>query len=175
MKIKHLLAFLLCCAGLPAFAQNDDVAAAQHTILGQNSAQAGVSVSTLNTHPDAQWFPKDGFGLFIHFGLAAVRGGIDLSWGMYANKPWEDGEITPADYWKLADRWNPEHFNAEEIVSKAKKAGFKYIVFTTKHHDGYTLWPSKYSDLGVKQKMKGRDLVKEFTDACHKHGIKVGL
>ena len=94
---------------------------------------------------------------------------------MYANKPWEDGEITPADYWKLADRWNPEHFNAEKIVSKAKKAGFKYIVFTTKHHDGYTLWPSKYSDLGVKQKMKGRDLVKEFTDACHKHGIKVGL
>lgn len=175
MKIKHLLALLLCCAGLPAFAQNDDVAAAQHTILGQNSAQTGVSVSTLNTHPDAQWFPKDGFGLFIHFGLAAVHGGIDLSWGMYANKPWEDGEITPADYWKLADRWNPEHFNAEKIVSKAKKAGFKYIVFTTKHHDGYTLWPSKYSDLGVKQKMKGRDLVKEFTDACHKHGIKVGL
>lgn len=175
MKIKHLLTLLLCCAGLPAFAQTDDVATAQHTILGQNSAQAGVSVSTRNTHPDAQWFPEDGFGLFIHFGLAAVHGGIDLSWGMYANKSWEDGEITPAAYWKLADQWNPTKFNAEEIVSNAKKAGFKYIVFTTKHHDGYTLWPSKYGKLGVKQKMKGRDLVKEFTDACHKHGLKVGL
>lgn len=175
MKIKHLLALLLCCAGLPVFAQTDDVATAQHTILGQNSAQAGVSVSTRNTHPDAQWFPEDGFGLFIHFGLAAVHGGIDLSWGMYANKSWEDGEITPAAYWKLADQWNPTKFNAEKIVSNAKKAGFKYIVFTTKHHDGYTLWPSKYGELGVKQKMKGRDLVKEFTDACHKHGLKVGL
>ena len=175
MKIKHLLALLLCCVKLSAFAQNDDVAAAQHTILGLNSAQAGVSVSIPNMHPDAQWFPKDGFGLFIHIGLATVHGGIDLSWGMYANKFWEDGEITPVDYWKLADRWNPHLFNAEEMVSKAKKAGFKYIVFTTKHHDGYTLWPSKYGDLGVKQKMNGRDLVKEFTDACHRHGIKVGL
>ena len=42
-----------------------------------------------------KWFPKDGFGLFIHFGLAAVHGGIDLSWGMYANKPWEDGKSLP--------------------------------------------------------------------------------
>lgn len=175
MKIKQLLMLLLCCTGLSAFAQNDDVAAAQHTILGQNSAQASVSASTRNTHPDAQWFPEAGFGLFIHFGLAAAHEGIDLSWGMYANKPWEDGEITPAAYWKLADQWNPTNFNAEEIVVNAKKTGFKYLVFTTKHHDGYTLWPSKYGNLGVKQKMKGRDLVKEFTDACHRHGIKVGL
>lgn len=175
MNIKYLLVLTICCTSLSAYAQNDDVAAAQHTILGQNSAQAGVSVSVRNTHPDAQWFPEDGFGLFIHFGLAAVHGGIDLSWGMYANKSWEDGEITPADYWQLADQWNPTRFNAEEIVSNAKKAGFKYIVFTTKHHDGYTLWPSKYGNLGVKQKMKGRDLVKEFTDACHKNDIKVGL
>ena len=175
MKIKHLLSLLLYCVGLPVHAQNDDVAAAQHTILGQNSAQVGVSISIPNTHPDAQWFPNDGFGLFIHFGLAAVHGGIDLSWGMYANKSWEDGEITPVDYWKLADQWNPTRFNAEDIVCNAKKAGFKYIVFTTKHHDGYTLWPSKYGEFGVKQKMKGRDLVKEFTNACHKYGLKVGL
>lgn len=174
MNITYLLALALCCTGLSAHAQ-DDVAAAQHTILGQNAAQAGVSVSVPNTHPEAQWFPEEGFGLFVHFGLAAVHGGIDLSWGMYANKPWEDGEISPAAYWQLADRWNPTLFRAEEIVLKAKKAGFKYIVFTAKHHDGYTLWPSQYGNLGVKQKMEGRDLVKEFTDACHKHHIKTGL
>ena len=172
---KCLLLFAACFTTFVASAQDDEVAKAQHTILGQNSAQVGVSVPARNTHPDAQWFPKDGFGLFIHLGLATVHGGIDLSWSMFANKSWEDGEITPNAYWKLADQWNPVNFNAEEIVSKAKKAGFKYIVFTTKHHDGYTMWPSKYSTLGVKQKLNGRDLVKEFTDACHKNGIKVGL
>ena len=157
-------------------AQNNDVVAnAQHTILGQNSAQVGVSVPVQNTHPAAQWFPEAGFGLFIHFGISSVHGGIDLSWAMYANKSWEDGEVTPMEYWKLADRWNPEYFDADDIVRKAKETGFKYIVFTTKHHDGYTMWPSKYSDFGVEQKLGGRDLVREFTDACHRHGMKVGL
>lgn len=157
------------------YSQNDAVANAQHTILGQNSAQVGVSVPITNEHPNAQWFPDAGLGLFIHFGIASVHGRIDLSWSMYANKSWEDGEVTPTEYWKFADQWNPINFDAEEIVTKAKEAGFKYIVFTTKHHDGYTMWPSKYSTLGVKQKLNGRDLVREFTEACHRHGIKVGL
>ncbi len=173
--LKYILVGLGFSCHLLCAQNNDAVANAQHTILGQNSAQAGVSTSIRNTHPAAQWFPEAGFGLFIHFGISSVHGGIDLSWAMYANKSWEDGEITPTEYWKLADRWNPERFDAEDIVKKAKEAGFKYIVFTTKHHDGYTMWPSKYSDFGVEQKLGGRDLVREFTDACHRHGIKVGL
>ena len=172
---KYLLLFVTCLTAFTAFAQDDKVAKAQHIILGQNSARTGFSVPVRNTHPRAQWFPKEGFGLFIHIGVAAVHGGIDLSWGMLAKKPWEDGEITPVAYWELADQWNPVKFNADEIVTKAKEAGFKYIVFTTKHHDGYTMWPSKYSTFGVMQKLNGRDLVKEFTNACHKKGIKVGL
>lgn len=172
---RYLLMLTAYLAAFTASAQDDEAAKAQHTLLGQNSAQVGVSVPVRNAHPDAQWFPKAGLGLFIHFGLATAHGGIDLSWGMLANKSWEDGEITPNAYWKLADQWNPVHFNAEDIVSKAKKAGFKYIVFTTKHHDGYTMWPSEYSTLGVKQKLNGRDLVKEFTDACQKNDIKVGF
>ena len=141
---KCLLLLAAGLSDLPATAQDDAVARTQHTILGQNSAQAGVSMPVRNTHPNAQWFPKAGLGLFIHFGIATVHGGIDLSWGMLANKFWEDGQIIPTEYWKLADKWNPKKFNAESIVKKAKKAGFKYIVFTTKHHDGYTMWPSKY-------------------------------
>lgn len=176
IKVKYLLIYIIIVLhSATLYGQDDQVAAAQHTILGQNSAQVGVSVSVHNTHPDAQWFPEAGLGLFIHFGISSVHGGIDLSWAMYANKSWEDGEIPPVEYWKLADHWNPVNFNAEEIVLKAKAAGFKYIVFTTKHHDGYTMWPSLYGSLGVKQKLDGRDLVREFTDACHRHGIKVGL
>lgn len=156
-------------------AQNDGVANAQHLILGQNASGVVVNQMRNNTHPDAQWFPKAGFGLFIHLGISAVHGGIDLSWGMFANKTWEDGTVTPTEYWKLADAWNPVNFKAEEIVKQAKETGFRYIVLTTKHHDGYTMWPSKYGELGVRQKLNSRDLVKEFVDACHKHDIKVGL
>lgn len=174
----HKLAIIVIGGLMSSFtilAQNDSAADAQHIILGQVSAQVGVSVPGQNTHPDAQWFPSAGLGLFIHFGLAAEHGGIDLSWGMYANKSWEDGEIPPADYWALADNWNPVKFDADQLVKTVAEAGFKYIVFTAKHHDGYTLWPSQYGTFGVKQKMNGRDMVREITEACHTYGLKTGL
>lgn len=175
MKKRIVLLTTFFLTTILTFAQDDSAARAQHVILGQVSSQAGVSTSTPNTHPDAQWFPEAGLGLFVHFGLASVHGGIDLSWGMYANKPWEDGEISPTEYNKLADRWNPVHFNADHWVKAAADAGFKYVVFTTKHHDGYTLWPSKYGTWGVNQTLNGRDMVKEVIDACHRYGLKTGL
>lgn len=179
MKMRYIVAFLIILfKGVSAeiFAQTEDVASAQHAILGQNAAYAGGNYKTRqNTHPDAQWFPKAGLGLFIHLGISAVHGGIDLSWGMYANKSWEDGEISPEEYWRLADRWNPVNFKPEKWAKLAADAGFKYVVFTTKHHDGYTMWPSRYGNLGVKQKLNGRDLVREVVEACRKNGLKIGL
>ena len=174
MKRRLLIAlsFLLSINTLNA---QTDVANAQQVILGQVPSQEGEIVPMRNTHPDAQWFPNAGLGLFIHFGLAANHGGIDLSWGMFANKRWEDGEIAPVDYWAMADGWNPKKLNFDDIMQKAAKAGFKYAVFTTKHHDGYTFWPSKFSSFGVQTTMGGRDIVKEYVEACRKHNIKVGF
>lgn len=174
---KKLILFLIvwvACSG-SLVAQTDNVASAQHLILGQHASGATVLESRQNTHLDAQWFPKAGFGLFIHLGIAAVHGGIDLSWAMLANKSWEDGTISPKDYWALADFWNPVQFKPRKWVKLAKDAGFRYIVLITKHHDGYTMWPSKYGTLGVKQKLGGRDLVREFVNACRENDIKVGL
>lgn len=163
---------ILCLMLIPTIllAQTKD-SQGQHALLQQSNSKLPLP----NNHPLAQWFPDAGLGLFVHFGMAAVHGGIDLSWGMMGNKSWEDGELAPTEYWKLADKWNPVNFNPDKWVKAAADAGFKYVVFTTKHHDGYTLWPSKYSDFGVKQKMNGRDLVKEVVDACHKYGLKTGL
>lgn len=176
MKSKSLFLLAMLSLSLSALGQTDDAAFAQHMILGQSSAAGGsFTLPRKNTHPDAQWFPNAGLGLFVHIGIASVHGGIDMSWSMLANKSWEDGEISPADYWSLAERWNPAKYNADEWVKQAADAGFKYIVFTTKHHDGYTMWPSKYGDYGVKKYLKGRDLVKEFIEACRKHEVKVGL
>lgn len=166
---------LLALIFIPILAQNNDAANAQHLILGQQASGAVQLQSRTNTHPDAQWFPKAGLGLFVHIGMSAMHGGIDLSWGMLKNKSWEDGEISPVEYWKLADRWNPVNFKPKVWVKQAKEAGFKYVIFITKHHDGYTLWPSRYSTFGVEQKMGGRDLVKEVVDACRKNGLKIGL
>lgn len=168
--MRNILFYIFILCPILMWAQNKD-ANSQHKLLQQAKPQ---NVRP-NTHPLAQWFPNAGFGLFVHFGLSAVDGGIDLSWGMRANKPWDDGELAPVEYWKLADGWNPKNFKPDKWVKAAAKAGFKYIVFTTKHHDGYTMWPSQYGDFGVKQKMNGRDLVKEVVDACRKYGLKVGL
>ena len=171
--LNTLIASVLFCA--PLAAQNNDAANAQHLVLGQRKSASTQMQSRLNTHPDAQWFPNAGFGLFLHLGYCAQHGGIDLSWSMIANKSWEDGELPPNEYFALADTWNPKKFKPDRILRKAKKAGFKYAVLTTKHHDGYTMWPSKYGDFGVKQKLGGRDIVREFVDACRKYGLKVGL
>lgn len=177
MEVKKFVCLLAFSFGVfhVTCAQTNDKADAQHLILGQHMTAEAAASSVKNSHPDAQWFPKAGLGLFVHIGIATVHGGADLSWCMYANKAWEDFEIAPYEYWKFADVWNPFRFKPEKFVKQAKKAGFKYIVLTTKHHDGYTMWPSKYGDLGVKQKLNGRDIVKEFVDACHKNNIKVGL
>ncbi len=170
MGLKRIVSVISTCLLMNAVVVAQD-AQGQHTILQQTKTQG----QRVNNHPLAQWFPDAGLGLFVHFGLAAIDGGIDLSWGMIANKSWDDGELAPTKYWAMADGWNPRKFNPDKFIRQAKEAGFKYAVFTTKHHDGYTMWPSKYSDFGVGQKMGGRDLVKEFTDACHKYGIKCGL
>ena len=149
----------------------DSAADAQAAALEQASQKPASS----NKHPDAQWFPDAGIGLFIHWGLASVGATGDLSWGMLANKPWKDRTVTPNTYYGWAKQWKADRVDYDAQLALAKAAGFTYAVMVTKHHDGFTLWPSAHGDLGTKQFLGGRDFVKEFTAACRKHGLKVGL
>ncbi|WP_316836405.1 alpha-L-fucosidase [Pedobacter nutrimenti] len=156
-------------------AQNNDAARAQHQLLNM-PADPLAGTKKFNPDPLAAWFPKAGLGLFIHWGAISTYGGGDISWCMLANKSWpDDGTVTPNFYYSLMDKWNPQKYNPDEIIKQAKNAGFEYAVLTTKHHDGYTLWPSKYGDLGTQTKLNGRDFVKPFIEACRKYGLKVGL
>ncbi|WP_162175056.1 alpha-L-fucosidase [Paraburkholderia mimosarum] len=151
----------------------------------------------------AQWFPQAGFGLFIHWGLSSVfdtRGKRvgDLSWAMMAgvwkNKTitdpkeqerivreadWNfDGKppaITPNQYWAAAKDFDPQNYDPDKWIAAARAAGFTYAVLTTRHHEGFALWPSAYGDFSTKNFMHGRDLVKPFVEACRKYGLKVGL
>lgn len=166
--MKRILTALLA---LTSFSLADQAADSQAAALDQSSQKPISS----NKHPDAQWFPDAGLGLFIHWGLASVGATGDLSWGMLANKPWKDQTITPNTYYGWAKQWNPDKVDYDAQLAQAKAAGFTYAVMVTKHHDGFTLWPSGHGDLGTTQFLGGRDFVKEFIAACRKHGLKVGL
>ncbi|UMB53308.1 alpha-L-fucosidase [Lutibacter sp. A64] len=124
-----------------------------------------------------QWFNNAKYGMFIHFGLYSQLGGIykGNDEGRYAEWIQGNQNIPSEEYVKLIDTWNPKDFNANKIVKIAKKAGMKYLVVTTKHHEGFCLWDSKYTDFDIANTpMKGRDFVKELADACKKHNIVFG-
>jgi len=83
--------------------------------------------------------------------------------------------ITPNEYWSMAKEFDPKRYDADKWMKAAKDAGFKYAVFTAKHHEGFAMWPSAFGDFGTRSYIGGRDLVKPFVEACRKHGLKVGL
>ncbi len=174
LKKLSVLALFIACYTV-SNAQNNDAANAQHQLLNM-PADITSGTGKFNPDPMAAWFPKAGLGLFIHWGAIATYGGGDISWCMLANKSWpDDGTVTPNFYYSLMDKWNPQKYNPDEMIKQAKNAGFEYAVLTTKHHDGYTLWPSKHGDLGTQTKLNGKDFVKPFIEACRKYGLKVGL
>lgn len=79
------------------------------------------------------------------------------------------------EYIRQACRWNPRKFDAQAIVALAAQAGMKYAVLTTRHHDGYCLWDSKRTDYTSMAQAPKRDMVREYVDACRRHGLAVGL
>src|SRR5689334_11529146 len=115
------------------------------------------------------WFQDIRFGMFIHWGPTAVHPYND--WVMHAER------IPPVDYEKIAARLNPTKFNADEWASIAADAGQKYIVFTTKHHDGFSMYDTALSDYKITTFTPfKRDPVRELVDACAKRGdVKMGF
>ncbi|MBT4511675.1 MAG: hypothetical protein HOC20_05645 [Chloroflexi bacterium] len=124
-----------------------------------------------------QWFEEAKFGLFIHWGSYSTLAG---SWkgkqiDGYAEWIQAGADIPKAEYSEVAKRFNPSKFNAEEWIKTAKQAGMKYMVITTKHHDGFCLWDSKYTEYDIKDAAGvEKDLLGELSAACKKYGIKFG-
>jgi alpha-L-fucosidase len=160
-----------------AAALNQDPGGADRKALLDAKLRERILAGTVeqrSTHPDAQWFGDASLGLFLHWGIASVDGEIDLSWPMVFNMG-KGKKIPPADYWKLADRFKAENYDPKLWLQAAKDAGFDYAVLTAKHHDGYTLWPTETTDLGVRTHLGGRDLFGEYVAACRAVGLKVGV
>lgn len=107
------------------------------------------------------------FGMFIHWGPVSLKG-TEIGWS-------RGREIPVEEYDNLYKQFNPVNFNAEEWVKLAKDAGMKYIVFTSKHHDGFCMWNTKYTDFNIMNSPFKRDVVKELAEACKKQGIALGI
>jgi alpha-L-fucosidase len=134
-----------------------------------------------NTNERAQWFTDARYGMFIHWGVYSGAEGIwkgeklrnnhdYAEWIYYRNR------IARDEYTTLLNRFDWESIDPEKWVILAKKAGMKYVTLTAKHHDGFALWDSKVSDYDVAEfTSPKRDIVGELSDACKKHGLKLGL
>lgn len=154
MKIKLiLLSMLLLSGSLVTIAQQKD----------QNNAD----------NQRMEWWREARFGMFIHWGLYTIPAG---QWGEEKNHAeWirETAKIPVGEYEKLLTQFNPVKFNADAWVKIAKDAGMKYIVLTSKHHDGFCLFDSKYTDFDVMNTPFKHDILRELADACRRQDMKI--
>ena len=125
------------------------------------------SYATRPTPGDTAWFTRDRFGMFIHWGLYALP----------ARHEWVKTRerMTDADYDRYFRRFDPDLFDPRDWARQAKAAGMRYAVLTAKHHDGFCLFDSQYTDYKATNTPAGRDLVREFTDAFRAEGLRVGF
>ena len=156
---KILLGFVVVIMATVSMAQN-----------GEGSA------ASKQNDPRMQWWKDAKFGMFIHWGIYSVPAG---KWGDKTNYgEWimHQAKIPRSEYSALAKQFNPVQFNAEEWVKLAKDAGQKYIVITSKHHDGFAMFGSKADPYNIVDATPfKRDILKELADACRKQGMKLGF
>ena len=125
------------------------------------------SYAIKKTPGDTTWFRHDRFGMFIHWGLYALPARHE--WVKTREK------ISEEKYQKYFDHFDPDLYDPEEWARQAKAAGMKYVVMTAKHHEGFCMFDSKYTDYKCTNTPAGRDLIREYTDAFRKAGLRVGF
>ncbi len=135
------------------------------TLVGQKKE------SYLESYKDmmkrTEWFRNARFGMFIHFGAYAIP----------ARGEWvkTNEKMTNEQYQPYIDAFKPSNYNPKEWAKLAKQAGMKYVVMTAKHHDGFCLFDSQYTDYKITKNMPNRDFIKEYIEAFRSEGLKVGL
>jgi len=170
---KHYLILIGCLVSLNAFSQtNRDQQAIDEAVNGWWKA------SMINHDERIQWWQQARFGMFIHWGIYSLPGG---EWkgkkvDGYAEHLMRKEKITRADYLELAHQFNPVLFDADAWAKQAKEAGMKYMIITSKHHDGFAMFDSKVGDFNIMQQTPfKRDPMAALSAACHKYGIKFGF
>ncbi len=124
-------------------------------------------------HADATWFKDAKFGIFVHWGLYALHGKNDK--GPYVSWAMENEGISVAEYEPYADQFRPEHFDADAWMKLVKEAGAKYLTFTSKHHEGFSMFDSDLSDYDSMDRAANRDIVDELITAARAKDVKISF
>ncbi|MEK7781883.1 MAG: alpha-L-fucosidase [Verrucomicrobiota bacterium] len=160
--LLSLLGAALCLLGQPGIASAQTPAVIPNETPAQRDARMA-------------WFREARFGMFIHWGVYSVPAGEWNGKTGYGEWFLEETKIHVSQYEKFADQFNPVKFDAKAWVKAAKDAGMKYIVITSKHHDGFGLWDSQLTDWDIARTPFKRDPLKELAAECRKAGIKFCL
>jgi alpha-L-fucosidase len=131
-----------------------------------------------HTDPRLNWWRDAKFGLFIHWGLYSIPAGVWKGQEIPGIGEWImlHAQIPVREYEQLAQQFNPVRYDAEQIVTFAKQAGQKYIVFTSKHHDGFCMYKTAQTNYNIVEATPyGKDTLRALADACEKHDMKLGL
>jgi alpha-L-fucosidase len=151
-----------------------------------SSIQSAPGAAILTKPPETReerdarmaWWRDAKFGMFIHWGVYSVPAGTWNGKQIWGGGEWimNCGKIPVADYQQLPKQFNPVKFDADQWVSIAKDAGMKYIVITSKHHDGFAMFKSRASNFNIVDDTPfGRDVLKQLSAACAKQGMKLGF
>lgn len=125
---------------------------------------------------DRTWFDDAGFGMFIHWDHASQRG-LEVSWpmvgGMFSLPHCQS--VTPDEYHGLAATFDPQAWDPVDLARRARAAGMRYVVFTTRHHSGYSMWDTALDDHKVTRSPYGRDILAGLVEAFRAEGLRIGL
>lgn len=131
------------------------------------SAQAQKYVPTPENLQNRKEFAESRLGIFIHWGLYST----------FAQGEWymNNASVDAREYAKAMNGFYPHRFDARQWVSAIKAAGAKYICFTTRHHEGFSMWDTRWSDYNIMNTPYGKDIVRQLAEECHRQGIKLHL
>lgn len=146
-------------------------------VFAQQKLQYGAQYTGKRTDAAMNKWRSNRFGQFIHWGLYAIPGGV---WNgktyNYAAEFLKSSAKIPTSTWdSLMYQFNPVKFNAKEWAKLAKKMGAKYMTITTKHHEGFCLWPTKFTDFNISHTPYKKDILKELVEAYNAEGIDVNF
>ena len=130
-----------------------------------------ISFATPTEDEHTAWYRRAKFGMFIHWGPYSLAS-VEASWPIMVPGKWG---ITEAEYRALPERFNPTNFDPDAWIDLARTAGQQYMVLTTKHHDGFCMFDSSYTDYKITKTPYGKDIVKQLATACGARGMHLGF
>lgn len=172
VRIKSGLIFAAICLSLVlgggALAADENL---EDLVKKANAVDETGGVGDLGNKPERlEWLRDNGFGMFLHWGVDTQLGSV-ISHSLVG----ADEEYLKRYFTELPKTFYPKKWDAEEYVLLAKTCGMTYVALTTKHHSGFCLWDTKTTDFNVMNTPYGKDIVREFVDACRKFDVEVGL